>query len=206
MTNYSVQWFACAWAIKRRVHAAYDWLSKSLISRRKSWHHPQHQTSEFSHISWSSCSSPWVWQRSPSCCPWVFWQWMHNFWWDPKTVKEQVINSGNTCWEFSQLKMTLKGHGRMNFKTTRGLIMWGYKVFFSPEFAKLGLCIPVTSVPAEHGISIQNRMKTARRSSLSESRVNRMRLMLLLSEANFLDHLSLVHAANIFNSMQQWQK
>lgn len=83
---------------------------------------------EFSHISWSSCSSPWVWQRSPGCCPWVFWQWMHNFWWDPKTVKEQLINSGNTCWEFSQLKMTLKVHGRTNFKTC-GLIMQVYKFF-----------------------------------------------------------------------------
>ena len=112
------------------------------------------------------------------------------------TLKEPLINSENACWEFSQLKMTLKGHGRMNFKTTCGKIMRVYKEFFS-EFAKLGLCIPVTSMPAEHGFSLQNRIKTAR-----------VRLMLLSvsSEANFLDHLSLAHAANIFNSMQQRQK
>ena len=85
MTNYSVQWFAHMSSYEKRSCSI--WLTlKSPISRRRSWHHPQHRTSpEFSHVSWSSssCSSPWVWQRSTGCCPWVFRQWMHNFWWDP---------------------------------------------------------------------------------------------------------------------------
>lgn len=120
-----------------------------------------------------------------------------------RTLKDPLINSKNVHQGFPQLKMTPQGHSRINFKTTRGLIMRDYKVF--PEFAKLasiGLCMPVTSVPAECGFSLQNRIKTA--SSLSQKWVHR--LMLLSSEANSHDHFPLAHTANISTGMRQHWK
>ena len=100
-----------------------------------------------------------------------------------RTLKGPLIHSKNVHQGFPQLKMNLQGHSRINFKTTCGLIMRVYKKF--PESAKLasiGLCMPVTSVPAECGYS------------------------LLSSEANSHDHFPLAHTANISNGMRQHWK
>ena len=146
-------------------------------------HHPQHQRShELSQVPWSSCSCTQVWQRSTGHCQclWILQQWTQNFWQDPKrpTDKQQECSP-----RVPLLKMNLQGHSRINFKTTCGLIMQDYKVF--PEFAKLasvGLCMPITSVPAECGYS------------------------LLSSEANSHDHFPLAHTVNISNGMRQHWK
>ena len=163
----------------------YDWLSKGPISRR-SWHHPQHQRShELSQAPWSSCSCTQVWQRSTGHCQclWILQQWTQNFWQDPKrpTDKQQECSPRVPSVENEPARPQ---QDKLQNNMWSDHVTWEYKVF--PEFAKLasiGLCMPITSVPAECGYS------------------------LLSSEANSHDHFPLAHTANISNGMRQhWKK
>ena len=76
-----------------------------------------------------------------------------------------------------------------------------------PDFAalaKIALVLPVSSVPAERGFSMQNLIKTDRRNRLNEDRVTR--LMTLKIHAKGLEEFNVAAACDRFLSMKARRK
>ena len=92
---------------------------------------------------------------------------------------QPVVNGQSLRGEFRHMKFTLRGHGRPNFTESCRLLIQDYAEMF-PAFRQLAciaLVIPVSSVPCERGFSCQNRIKTARRSRLSDDNVDNLMLL-----------------------------
>ena len=81
-----------------------------------------------------------------------------------------IIDTARTRRDFQQFKRVLSGTGVTSFEKSCEVIIKEYSDIF-PDFAVLAevsLVIPVTSVPAERGFSLQNRIHTASRNRLSQ--------------------------------------
>ena len=90
-----------------------------------------------------------------------------------------VINVERAKRDFPAFKVTMANYGVTSFDTAcRCVIRQLFDQF--PDFvelAKIALVIPVSSVCAERGFSLQNLIKTSARNRLSESRVNRLQML-----------------------------
>ena len=76
-----------------------------------------------------------------------------------------------------------------------------------PDFralAEVALVIPVSSVAAERGFSLQNNIKTATRSRLSEAKTQH--LMTIASAAVSIDTFDFKQASTLFKSMRARRK
>ena len=90
---------------------------------------------------------------------------------DPLVQKERMLR------DFLPLKRVLAaGSGKPSFRESCRLLITSLGEMF-PDFktlAEVALVIPVSSVAAERGFSLQNDIKTAMRSRLSEEKVQNL--------------------------------
>ncbi|XP_076452735.1 uncharacterized protein C17orf113-like [Babylonia areolata] len=88
-----------------------------------------------------------------------------------------VLNGPRAQTDFNQFKRTLSGYGGDDtFAMSCRIVIRNMAVQY-PDFAslaKIALVIPVSSVAAERGFSVQNGIKTEARSRLGEGRVSRL--------------------------------
>ena len=91
-----------------------------------------------------------------------------------------TINGPRAQNDFDQFKRTLSGYsGDESFVMSCGIVIRNLAVQF-PDFAvlaKIALVIPVTSVPAERGFSVQNAIKTDGGNRLREDHVSRLMIL-----------------------------
>ncbi len=109
-------------------------------------------------------------------------------------------------WDFLLVKPVLAGSGNPSFRESCRLLITSLGEMF-PDFktlAELALVIPVSSVAAERGFSLQNNIKTAMRSRLSEANVQN--LMTIASAATSLDEFDYARAGTLFHSMRNRRK
>ncbi|XP_070546167.1 uncharacterized protein C17orf113-like [Ptychodera flava] len=81
--------------------------------------------------------------------------------------------------QFATVKRSLVGHGIGNFDDACRVLIEDYGDIF-PSFkslANVALVLPMSSVPCERGFSTQSRIKTARRSPLTDDHVNTLMLI-----------------------------
>ena len=100
----------------------------------------------------------------------------------------------------------LRSYGGLHFSLACEMLIRDYAEIF-PEWvklAKVACVIPVSSVPAERGFSLQNRIKTAQRSRLREGRVTR--LMRIASSRDTLDTFDFNSAAARFTAAKYRKK
>jgi len=93
----------------------------------------------------------------------------------------------------------LRDYGGLQFATACEVLIQDFIEIY-PEWAKLAkiaCVIPVSSVPAERGFSLQNRLKNKQRSHLSEHKVTR--LMRIASCGETLQTFNFLSAADSFN-------
>ena len=118
-----------------------------------------------------------------------------------------TINGPRAQADFSQFKRTLSGYGGDDsFAVSCRLVIKNFAQMF-PDFAalaKIALVLPVSSVPAEQGFSMQNLIKTDRRNRLNEDRVTR--LMTLKIHAKGLEEFNVAAACDRFLSMKARRK
>lgn len=98
--------------------------------------------------------------------------------------------------------IALRGYGGLTFHTACSIVIIALQEMY-PDLAKLGqiaLTIPVSSVPAERGFSLQNRMETA----LSEEKVTR--LMRIASCEKGLDEFNFPEAVKHFQAVKMRRK
>ncbi|MGH0131177.1 UNVERIFIED_CONTAM: hypothetical protein FKN15_002766 [Acipenser sinensis] len=81
---------------------------------------------------------------------------------EDRSITAPVINARKDA---LNMMHTLRGYGGLNFQSDIPRLA---------KLAKIALVIPVSSVPAETGFSLQNRTKTASRSHLTEEKVTRL--------------------------------
>lgn len=108
--------------------------------------------------------------------------------------------------DFLPVKRVLAGSGNPSFRESCRLLITSLGEMF-PDFktlAELALVIPVSSVAAERGFSLQNNIKTAMRSRLSEAKVQN--LMTIASAATSLDAFDYAQAGTLFHSMRSRRK
>ena len=95
------------------------------------------------------------------------------------------------------------GHGIGNFDDACRVLIEDYGDIF-PSFkslANVALVLPMSSVPCERGFSTQNRIKTARRSRLTDDHVNT--LMLISIHGPPLADFDIDRAVTTFNVKQR---
>ncbi|XP_061573635.1 zinc finger protein 862-like isoform X1 [Cololabis saira] len=100
----------------------------------------------------------------------------------------------------------LRGYGGLNFSMACEVLIRDFGEIY-PEWAqlaKIACVIPVSSVPAERGFSLQNRIKTAQRSRLGEEKVTR--LMRIASCAETLGSFDFNSAAAHFSAAKMHKK
>ena len=118
-----------------------------------------------------------------------------------------IINGPRAQADFNLFKRTLSGYGgEDSFSVSCRLVIKNFAQMF-PDFAalaKIALVIPVSSVPAERGFSVQNQIKTDRRNRLSEDRVSR--LMTLKIHAKEMAEFNVGAACDRFLSMKDRRK
>ncbi|CAK6960884.1 uncharacterized protein LOC117486557 [Scomber scombrus] len=99
-----------------------------------------------------------------------------------------------------------RGYGVLNFLTACEVLIKDFSEIY-PEWAKLAktaCVIPVSSVPAERGFSLQNRIKTAQRSRLGENNVTR--LMRIASYGETIETFDFNSAAAQFTAAKMHKK
>ena len=100
----------------------------------------------------------------------------------------------------------LRGYGGLHFLTACEVLVRDLGNIY-PEWAtlaKIACVIPVSSVPAERGFSLQNRIKTAQRSRLGENKVTR--LMRIASCGETLGTFDFKSAATHFTGLKKHRK
>ncbi|XP_033977285.1 zinc finger protein 862-like [Trematomus bernacchii] len=100
----------------------------------------------------------------------------------------------------------LRGYGGLHFLTACEVLVRDLGNIY-PEWAtlaKIACVIPVSSVPAERGFSLQNRIKTAQRSRLGENKVTR--LMRIASCGETLGTFDFKSAATHFTGLKKRRK
>ncbi|KAJ4929686.1 hypothetical protein JOQ06_018708 [Pogonophryne albipinna] len=100
----------------------------------------------------------------------------------------------------------LHGYGGLTFATACKVLICEFSELY-PDWAalaKIACVLPVSSVPAERGFSLLNRVKTSLRSRLEEERV--MRLMRIASCKDTLDTFHFSSAAEDFAAMKARRK
>ncbi|XP_046567332.1 zinc finger protein 862-like [Haliotis rubra] len=106
---------------------------------------------------------------------------------DDVTVNNLIgIDTDRARRDFSQFKRTLANLGTKTLTNTCRLLVNDYQVLF-PDFAvmaTIALTIPVSSVPAERGFSLQNRIHTASRNRLSRERLDNLMLLNMHADDN----------------------
>lgn len=118
----------------------------------------------------------------------------------PLVEKERMIH------DFRSVKRVLAGSGYPPFKESCRLLINTYAEMF-PDFktlAEVALVIPVSSVAAERGFSLQNKIKTALRSRLTESKTQN--LMTIASASPVLDTFDYNVASAHFKSSKTRKK
>ena len=115
---------------------------------------------------------------------------------DPLVQKERMLL------DFLPLKWVLAGSGISSIRESCWLLITSLGEMFpdSKTLAEVALVIPVSSVAAESGFSLQNNIKTAIRSRLSEEKVQN--LMTIASAAVPLETYDYVQAGTRFESMR----
>uniref|UniRef100_A0A667XDF6 HAT C-terminal dimerisation domain-containing protein n=1 Tax=Myripristis murdjan TaxID=586833 RepID=A0A667XDF6_9TELE len=119
---------------------------------------------------------------------------------DPLVQKERMLR------DFLPLKRVLAGSGNPSFKESCRLLITSLGEMF-PDFKTLAeeaLVIPVSTVAAERGFSLQNNIKTATRSRLSETKVQN--LMTIASAAIPLETFDYAQVGARFKSMRTRRK
>ncbi|XP_076591239.1 uncharacterized protein C17orf113-like [Chaetodon auriga] len=119
---------------------------------------------------------------------------------EPLVQKERMLR------DFLPLKRVLAGSGKPSFRESCRLLITSLGEMF-PDFktlAEVALVIPVSSVAAERGFSLQNNIKTAMRSRLSEAKVQN--LMTIASAAIPLETFDYAQAGTQFKSMRTRRK
>ncbi|XP_063050080.1 uncharacterized protein C17orf113-like [Engraulis encrasicolus] len=104
------------------------------------------------------------------------------------------------------LMTAVRGYGGLNFLTACETVVRELGDMF-PDWAKLAkiaCTIPVSSVPAERGFSLQNRIKTSIRNRISEEKVTR--LMRISSSGPGLKDFNFPRAAEHFHEMKLRRK
>ena len=118
-----------------------------------------------------------------------------------------TINGSRAQADFSQFKRTLSGYGGDDsFAVSCCLVIKNFAHMFLDftALAKIALVLPVSSVLAERGFSMQNLIKTDRCSRLNEDRVTR--LMTLKIHAKGLEEFNVAAACDRFLSMKARRK
>ena len=118
----------------------------------------------------------------------------------PLVQKERMLR------DFLPVKRVLAGSGNPSFRESCRLLITSLGEMF-PDYktlAEVALVIPVSSVAAERGFSLQNNIKTAMRSRLSEAKTQR--LMTIASAAISLDAFDYAQASTQFKSMRPRRK
>ena len=119
---------------------------------------------------------------------------------DPLVQKERMLR------DFLPLKRVLAGSGNTSFRESCRLMITSLGEMF-PDFKTLvevALVIPVSSVATERGFSLQNNIKTAMRSRLSEEKVQN--LMSIASASVPLETFDYAQAYTRFKSMRTKRK
>jgi hypothetical protein len=117
-----------------------------------------------------------------------------------------VINAERARGSFPAFKVALSNYGVRTFDIAcRCVIRQLFEHF--PDFvelAKIALVIPVASVCAERGFSLQNIIKTSARNRLSEGRVNR--LMMINWHGRSVSEFDIGSARHVFQTSKQRRK
>ncbi|XP_046556917.1 uncharacterized protein LOC124266153 [Haliotis rubra] len=120
---------------------------------------------------------------------------------DNNDVTTPYIDRDRSLRDFQQFKRVNSGIGSGNFDMTCKVLITEYADIF-PDFstlAEIALTIPVSSVPAERGFSLQNRIHTASRNRLAQHRMNN--LMILNMHAN--DRFDFTRASELFRKTKK---
>ena len=114
-------------------------------------------------------------------------------------VAPPLIDAERTKRDFLPVKRVLLGYNRqMRLEQAAKTLITDYSELF-PDFAvlcKIAVVIPVSSVAAERGFSLANRIKSAQRSRLGDEKVDR--LMQIASSSADLDSFDFPAAASNF--------
>ena len=118
-----------------------------------------------------------------------------------------TINGPRARGDFTMFKRSMSGYGGDDsFAVSCRLVIMNFAQMY-PDFAalaKIALVIPVSSVPAERGFSVQNLIKTDRRNRLDEDRVTR--LMMLKMHAKDVREFDVGTACGRFLDMKDRKK
>ncbi|KAL1261177.1 hypothetical protein QQF64_034240 [Cirrhinus molitorella] len=118
----------------------------------------------------------------------------------PLVQKERALQ------DFLAVKRVLAGSGRPTFRESCKHLITSFGEMF-PDYktlAEVALVIPVSSVAAERGFSMQNNIKTVARSRLSEAKTQN--LMTIASASVTLDSFDYAQASTQFKSMRTRRK
>ena len=94
-------------------------------------------------------------------------------------VMSVPVNRERAERDFPHFRKTVTGMGTVGLEQTCKLIIRDFSDLY-PDFANLAiiaLVIPVSSVPAERGFSLQNRLHSSSRNRLCERRLNNLMLL-----------------------------
>ena len=125
---------------------------------------------------------------------------------DDSTTATTFIDAASAKRDAIPMMTALRSYGGLHFSSACEMLIRDYAEIF-PEWvklAKVACVIPVSSVPAERGFSLQNRIKTAQRSRLGEGRVTR--LMRIASSRDTLDTFDFNSAAARFTAAKYRKK
>lgn len=123
-----------------------------------------------------------------------------------RRAAEPLMQKECTLWDFLSVKRVLAGSGNPMFRESCGLQITSLAEMFHDfkTLAEMALVIPISSVAAERGFSLQNQIKTAMRSNLSEAKVQN--LMTIASAAILLDTCDYAQASTNFKSPRTRRK
>uniref|UniRef100_A0A8C4YYV9 HAT C-terminal dimerisation domain-containing protein n=1 Tax=Gadus morhua TaxID=8049 RepID=A0A8C4YYV9_GADMO len=125
---------------------------------------------------------------------------------DDSATATTFIDAASAKRDAIPMMTALRSYGGLHFSSACEMLIRDYAEIF-PEWvklAKVACVIPVSSVPAERGFSLQNRIKTAQRSRLGEGRVTR--LMRIASSRDTLDTFDFNSAAARFTAAKYRKK
>ena len=121
-------------------------------------------------------------------------------------VTAPLINGSNFRRDAPAVLTALLCYGGLRFTGACGVLIRDMAEMY-PEWAtlaKIAVVIPVSSVPAERGFSLQNRIKTADRSRLEDVKVTR--LMRIARCRETMDTMDFKSAAANFNDAKKRRK
>ena len=124
----------------------------------------------------------------------------------PRGAAAPLVENDRMQRDFLPMKRVLAGSGNPSFRGSCRLLITSLGEMF-PDFralAEVALVIPVSSVAAERGFSLQNNIKTATRSRLSEAKTQH--LMTIASAAVSIDTFDFKQASTLFKSMRARRK